>query len=82
MFFLLLIGGVSAIMAWENRGHRRCVLDGERQQYTCSIGEHSVESGNFHNIYIRLKAQKHGKIELIYLFCVCYILAVIFWPIG
>lgn len=69
-FFLLLIGGMSAIMAWENRGHRRCVLDGETEQYACAIGDHSLESGNFHNVYIRLKAQKHGKIELIFfVFC-------------
>ena len=61
MVFLILVGGVSAIMAWENRGHRTCVLDGERAQYVCVIGEHSVENGNFHNVYIRLKAQKHGK---------------------
>ena len=55
-------------MAWENRGHRRCVLDGERAQYTCAIGQHSIENGNFHNVYIRLKAQKHGKMKLLYFF--------------
>ncbi|XP_078353268.1 cation channel sperm-associated auxiliary subunit TMEM249-like [Oculina patagonica] len=66
MFFLILIGAVSAIMAWENRGHRTCVLDGERAQYLCQIGEHSVENGNFHNVYIRLKAQKHGAGEMYY----------------
>ncbi|KAL9951201.1 hypothetical protein ACROYT_G043823 [Oculina patagonica] len=53
-------------MAWENRGHRTCVLDGERAQYLCQIGEHSVENGNFHNVYIRLKAQKHGAGEMYY----------------
>ncbi|XP_058971785.1 cation channel sperm-associated auxiliary subunit TMEM249-like [Pocillopora verrucosa] len=66
MVFLILVGGVSAIMAWENRGHRTCVLDGERAQYVCVIGEHSVENGNFHNVYIRLKAQKHGAGEMYY----------------
>ena len=75
MFFLLLIAGVSAIMAWENRGHRRCLLDGESEQYACAIGDHSVESGNFHNVYIRLKAQKHGKIEVTYFCCGCYLLS-------
>ena len=67
MFFLFLIGAVSAIMAWENRGHRTCVLDGDRAKYMCAIGEHSVENGNFHNVYIRLKGQKHGKIFYCYL---------------
>ena len=61
MLFLFLVGAVSAILAWENRGHRTCVLDVEKTQYMCVIGEHSVETGNFHNVYIRLKAQKHGK---------------------
>ena len=61
MFFLILAGVVSAIMAWENRGHRTCLLDGEKTQYMRVIGEHSVKTGNFHNVYIRLKAQKHGK---------------------
>ena len=57
----ILAGAVSAITAWENRGHRTCVLDREKTQYLCVIGEHSVDTGNFYNVYIRLKAQKHGK---------------------
>ncbi|XP_022805697.1 transmembrane protein 249-like isoform X2 [Stylophora pistillata] len=66
MLFPILVGGISAIVAWENRGHRTCVLDGERAQYMCVVGEHSVENGNFHNVYIRLKAQKHGAGEMYY----------------
>lgn len=58
---VILIGALSAMLAWENRGHRTCVLDGELGQYKCFIGEHSVETGLFHNVYIRLKGQKHGK---------------------
>ena len=61
MLFLIPVGAVSAIMAWENRGHRECVLEGTRSQYKCVIGDHSVDTGNFHNVYIRLKAQKHGE---------------------
>lgn len=53
-------------MAWENRGHRTCELDGEQMEYKCAINEHSVETGKFHNVYIRLKAQKHGKVSLFY----------------
>lgn len=64
MLFPILVGGISAIVAWENRGHRTCVLDGERAQYMWVVGEHSVENGNFHNVYIRLKAQKHGAGEM------------------
>ena len=66
MLFPTLVGAVSAIMAWENRGHRTCVLDGEQMEYKCVINEHSVETGKFHNVYIRLKAQKHGKLSLFY----------------
>lgn len=66
MLFPTLVGAVSAIMAWENRGHRTCVLDGEQMEYKCVINEHSVETGKFHNVYIRLKAQKHGKLPLLY----------------
>lgn len=58
---VILTGALSALLAWENRGHRTCVLDGELGQYKCFIGEHSVETGLFHNVYIRLKGQKHGK---------------------
>ena len=63
---VILTGALSALMAWENRGHRTCVLDGELGQYKCFIGEHSVETGLFHNVYIRLKGQKHGKHILIF----------------
>ncbi|KAJ7386363.1 hypothetical protein OS493_008484 [Desmophyllum pertusum] len=66
MLFLIPVGAVSAIMAWENRGHRECVLEGTRSQYKCVIGDHSVDTGNFHNVYIRLKAQKHGAGEMYY----------------
>ncbi|CAH3179096.1 unnamed protein product [Porites evermanni] len=66
MLFPTLVGAVSAIMAWENRGHRTCVLDGEQMEYKCVINEHSVETGKFHNVYIRLKAQKHGAGEMYY----------------
>ena len=66
MLFPTLVGAVSAILAWENRGHRTCVLDGEQMEYKCVINEHSVETGKFHNVYIRLKAQKHGKLSLFY----------------
>ena len=66
MLFPTLVGAVSAIMAWENRGHRTCVLDGEQMEYKCVINEHSVETGKFQNVYIRLKAQKHGKLSLSY----------------
>ena len=66
MLFPTLVGAVSAIMAWENRGHRTCLLDGEQMEYKCVINEHSVETGKFHNVYIRLKAQKHGKLPLFY----------------
>lgn len=61
MLFLVLIAAVSALMAWENCGHRTCVLDGERTQYMSVINNNSVMTGNLHNVYIRLKAQKHGK---------------------
>ncbi|XP_068677225.1 cation channel sperm-associated auxiliary subunit TMEM249-like [Montipora foliosa] len=64
--FVIVTGAMSAFMAWENRGHRTCVLDGETNQYKCFIGEHSVETGHFHNVYIRLKAQKHGAGEMYY----------------
>lgn len=63
---VILTGALSALLAWENRGHRTCVLDGELGQYKCFIGEHSVETGLFHNVYIRLKGQKHGKHILIF----------------
>ncbi|XP_029208096.2 uncharacterized protein LOC114971698 isoform X1 [Acropora millepora] len=63
---VILTGALSALMAWENRGHRTCVLDGELGQYKCFIGEHSVETGLFHNVYIRLKGQKHGAGEMYY----------------
>ena len=61
MLFPVVVGVVSVTMSWENRGHRTCVLDGNLTEYTCAKDAHSVMTGRFHNVYIRLKAQKHGE---------------------
>ena len=58
--FPVLVAAVGALMAWENRGRRTCVLNCDTKQYVCAKDGEPVFTGNFHNVYIRLKAQKHG----------------------
>ena len=64
--FPILVGAVSALMAWENRGQRTCMLDGVTKQYICAKDGKAVFTGKFHNVYIRLKAQKHGEYQVLF----------------
>ena len=48
-------------MAWENRGHRRCILNPNAKQYAFHENDHLTYCGAYNNVYIRLKAQKLGK---------------------
>ena len=61
--FSFVLAMVCATMAWENRGHRRCILDSSNKEYSFYENDHLTYVGTFNNIYIRLKEQKYGKIK-------------------
>ena len=60
LVFPFILSIVCATMSWENRGHRRCILDSSNRQYSFYENGHLTYCGAFNNIYIRLKEQKYG----------------------
>ncbi len=47
-------------MAFYHRRRKTYVLDGNRNMYEFYKGEDLIYTGNYHNVYIRLKGQKSG----------------------
>ncbi|XP_020915762.1 transmembrane protein 249-like [Exaiptasia diaphana] len=60
LMFPILIGCISAWFAFENKADRICTLDSLSGSYTVTLGGKHVQEGEIRNVYIRLKAQKHG----------------------
>ncbi|EDO33702.1 predicted protein [Nematostella vectensis] len=66
MLFPVLVSIISGLLAWESRGKRTCELDFKKKRYKVVASGHPVCGGEFHNVYIRLKAQKHGAGQMYY----------------
>ncbi|XP_028399918.1 uncharacterized protein LOC114523251 [Dendronephthya gigantea] len=62
----LLVSILCVTLAWENRGHRRCVLDSSNKQYSFYENGQLTYAGAFNNVYIRLKEQKYGSGSVYY----------------
>lgn len=56
----ILVGCISTWFAYENKADRICTLDSATNSYSVTIAGKHIQDGDIRNVYIRLKAQKHG----------------------
>ncbi|KAK3755314.1 hypothetical protein QZH41_014623 [Actinostola sp. cb2023] len=66
MVFPMLVGCLSAWFAYENKADRICTLDSRCNSYSVALGGNTVQEGEIRNVYVRLKAQKHGAGHMYY----------------